>query len=165
MLEQQHALAHGVDSGAEPRAEARPHEVRGDGPRDGAQAPRGVFVEEALVFVRLEVDEAERAQHDVVHHERRAGVEAHARVAGHQRVVFELPVHRRVAHHQHLALDAQRGPRAEAPGAAGLRPVEVLARLEPLPALVHERDQRDGHVEHLRAHVHQCVQRVVGRGV
>ena len=25
--------------------------------------------------------------------------------------------------------------------------------------------QRDGHVEHLRAHVHQCVQRVVGRGV
>ena len=136
-----------------------------DGLRDGAQTPRGGFVEELLIRVRLEVDEAERAEHDVVHHERRSGVEPHAGVTRDDRVVFEFFVRRRVAHHQHLALDAQRGPRAEALGATGLRRVKVLARLEPLPALVHERDQRDGHVEHLRAHAHQRVQRVVGRSV
>ncbi len=83
--------------------------------------------------VRLRVEHAQRTQrHSVRSDQRRACVEAHLRVAGHDRVVVETHVPLRVFHHHHLGRMQDRMA-AHRFGPRQFLRVGALDRLEPLP--------------------------------
>ena len=54
---------------------------------------------------------------------------------------------------------------AEGDVARGLRNAQAMRGLEPLPRLVHERDERDRHAEDRRGELHQVVEGVLARRV
>ena len=93
------------------------------------------------------VHHADRAQHVAARRaERRAGIEADERRAGHERVVVEALVVEGVGHHER-ALVGDHVP-TERHVAAGLGQREPVAGLEPLAPRVDQRDERDRRVRH-----------------
>mmetsp|Transcript_4728 Transcript_4728/g.13255 ORF Transcript_4728/g.13255 Transcript_4728/m.13255 type:complete len:1072 (+) Transcript_4728:81-3296(+) len=141
---------------------------RGERPQAGGQPRLQVVpgqarqrVEHRLVVRRellpgLDVDDAQRAQRQplalVLHHQRHPGVEPDVRPAPHQRVLREARVLPGVQHHEHV-VGVEDGVPAEGHLARGLGGLQARLGQEPLPVLVHQRHQRNRHVEHRRAHV------------
>ncbi len=95
--------------------------------------------------------------------ERRAGVEAHVRRAGDERVVVEALVGDGVGDHEDVRLEDR--VRAEGDVARGLGRVEPHARLEPLAPLVHEADERDRRLADRRGEGDEVVELRLGERV
>jgi hypothetical protein len=96
-------------------------------------------------------------------HQRRAGVEAKVRLAGHQRVRREARILRRVRHDEHARLEE--GVLGEGARANHLADRQSDLRLEPLALVVGDRDQRDGSVADVRRQRCQVVERLLREGV
>ena len=132
----------------------------GAGRQIGQVAPPG-----RVQPARRAVDHAQRADRlAILRQDRRAGVEAHLRIAHHQGVVGEALIRAGVLHHHHL-LRPQDGMGAERQLARSLRHIQAVPGLEPLPAVIHQRDQRDRHRKMLRRQFHQPVEARIRRRV
>jgi hypothetical protein len=95
--------------------------------------------------------------------QRRAGVEANPGIADDQRRTGEPRIARRVRHFHHFA-PGDDVP-AERDVAGGVDGRHAHSPLEPLPMLVDERDERDGHVADLGRQLGQIVERLRGQGI
>ncbi len=113
----------------------------------------------------LPVHHAQRPQHlPVGRHQRRAGVEAHPGVLGHQRAVGKPRVQRRVRHFQDFAgLPERVGTKRDVPRDFDRR--HAHAGLEPLPVFVDQGYDRHRHLADLRGEQREVVERQVRRRI
>ncbi len=123
---------------------------------------------ELLLFAELArraVDHAQRAQALAAgQHQRRAGVEADAGLAGDQRVVGEARIGARVGHGHHIALED--GVGAERKVARRLLHAgQAEVGLEPLALVVNQADQRDRRAGDLRGQAGEAVEQRLRRRV
>ncbi len=108
------------------------------------------------------VDDAQRAvDMAAAAHQRRAGVEAHVRLAQHQRVVHEARIGAQVGHFQQPAVLQRVRAQRHVPGR--LRQAQADARLEPLPLLVDQADQRDRRLAQAGGEPGQIIEHRLGR--
>ncbi len=113
---------------------------------------------------RLAVDHAQGAEVVAIRRgQRRAGIEADMRIAEHQRVVAKTRVLQRIRYLEDLVAGDGVGAEGDLP--RGLADVEADPALEPLTAVVDQRDQRDGRVAHLRGKRGEVIEGAVLGGV
>src|SRR5581483_9529050 len=110
------------------------------------------------------VDDAERAERVAVRSNKgRAGVEADARLAGHQRVVGKALVFERVGNDEEVLV--QNGVRAEGNFAGGFLGGDADLGLEPLTVLVHEADHGNGSFADAGGELGEVVEDLFGDGI
>ena len=113
---------------------------------------------------RLGAQHTQRAERQALLVDQRdAGVEAHVHHAGHQRVIRETGVPRRVPHHQRRA--RMQGVSAERLVPRRLAGVEANPRLEPLPVLVDQADERHRRAAKLRRQRGEVVEALFRLGI
>ncbi len=112
----------------------------------------------------LAVDHAQGAEVVAIRRgQRRAGIEADMRIAEHQRVVAKTRVLQRIRYLEDLVAGDGEGAEGDLP--RGLADVEADPALEPLAAVVDQRDQRDRRVAHLRGKRCEVIEGAVFGGV
>jgi hypothetical protein len=117
-------------------------------------------------LTRTTIDDAKSAERGAVGGEQRlAGVEADRGRAGDERVAGEAGVDRGVGDLEALGLLLSDGVTAERDRARRLGGLEAEARLEPLPIVVDQTDQRNGRRTNLASQMHQIVKSSLGRRV
>ena len=124
--------------------------------------------ERVLLFsgerARHAIDDAQRAEGvAIARDERRAGIKTDVRVAADQRILAKPLVVERVGHDEDAA--SPDGVRAERHAARGFGHRHADTRLEPLPVLVDQRDQRDRRTADLRGEQDDVVECLFGLGV
>ncbi len=131
--------------------------------RNGGQvAQRGHLL--VIEMAHLAVDHAQRANPAAVRRgQRNAGIEAHVRRTGDERVVGKAGIETRVVDHQAVLVLDRVG--AERGHARGFVQIDPHARLEPLAVGVDQRDQRNGHTEQATGQTRDAVEPFFGRGV
>ena len=113
---------------------------------------------------RSGIDQAERADTaSILQDERGAGIEPDPRLMQHQRVVGKTPVLKGIRDDHRLPVADH--VRAEGGIPRGLRDLEPVARLEPLPVLIDQADQCDGNVEERGGETRDPVKPVLERGI
>ncbi len=111
------------------------------------------------------IDEAQRAERFAIRGtERRAGVEADAGVAGHQRIVDKPWVQGRILDQQNL-VRPMNGVGAEGLVARSFARIKAHHCLEPLAVLIDQGDDRNRHVEHVGGELDNVVEPFVLPGV
>ena len=112
----------------------------------------------------LGVDDAQGAQAEVIgRDQRRASIKAGVGCDGDQGIFGEQRILRGVV--DHINIVAFDGMGAEGPLARRLGGADAIARLEPLPVAVDERDQRDWHADQLGGDLGDLVEIPLGRGI
>ncbi len=133
---------------------------------DTSQDPQTLQLPLRGARARPGVDDAKRAEVEALGRgQDRADIEAHARLAGHQRIGGETRVERRVLHDQHRVLAHLDGVAAERPFARRRPGVDAQARLEPLPLFVDQGDHGHGRVEQVARQSGHAIEGDVRRGV
>ena len=114
---------------------------------------------------RYGIENTDRAERVAVGgDDRRAGIEADARLAGDQRVVVKARIERRVFDDEHRALGHDRMG-AERQVAVGFGRVQTDTSFEPLSIRIEKRDQTDRRAADLRREQHDVVIEQLGQGV
>ena len=95
--------------------------------------------------------------------QRGTSVKANARVARDQRITGKAGIHRRILHHQQLALENR--VRAEGVIPMRLRRLQSHLGFEPLPLAIHQGHQCDGRLTDERSQIRDIVKDLLRRRV
>ena len=95
--------------------------------------------------------------------QRRSGIETDVGVPQHQGIVGETWIPGRILHHEDLF--AEDGMATEGDVAWSLLRIQTTAGLEPLPFLIHQGDERDGHLEHVARHPGNAIETLLRRAI